>query len=32
MSEGTVLINGTPQEIAENELARKVYLGESFTL
>lgn len=32
MSEGTVLINGTPQEIAENELARKVYLGENFTL
>lgn len=32
MSEGEVLISGTPQEIAENELAKKVYLGKNFKL
>ena len=32
MAEGEVLISGTPQEIAENELAKKVYLGENFKL
>lgn len=32
MAEGQVLISGTPQEIAENELAKKVYLGENFKL
>lgn len=32
MANGEVLISGTPKEIAENELARKVYLGENFKL
>ena len=32
MAQGEVLISGTPKEIAENELARKVYLGEGFKL
>lgn len=32
MAEGKVLISGTSQEIAENEVAKKVYLGEKFRL
>jgi len=32
MAEGRVLIHGTPQEIAENEMARRVYLGQNFKL
>lgn len=32
MANGKVLINGTPQEIAENETARRIYLGEKFKL
>ncbi|WP_300328069.1 LPS export ABC transporter ATP-binding protein [Fusobacterium sp.] len=32
MAEGEVLISGTPEEIAENETARRVYLGENFKL
>ena len=32
MAEGKVLIGGTSAEIAENETARKVYLGEKFKL
>ena len=32
MAEGKVLIGGTSAEIAENETARKVYLGEKFQL
>jgi lipopolysaccharide export system ATP-binding protein len=30
--DGQVLVEGTPQEIAENELARKYFLGERFKL
>lgn len=32
MAEGTILIAGTGQEIANNETARKVYLGEQAVL
>ncbi len=32
MAEGKVLISGTSMEIAENEVAKKVYLGEKFKL
>ncbi|NLK62121.1 MAG: LPS export ABC transporter ATP-binding protein [Fusobacteria bacterium] len=32
MAEGQVLIQGTSDEIANNEVARKVYLGEKFKL
>lgn len=32
MAEGKVLISGTSSEIAQNETARKVYLGEKFQL
>lgn len=32
MAQGEVLISGTPKEIAENEMARKIYLGEGFKL
>ncbi|MEG0583030.1 MAG: ATP-binding cassette domain-containing protein, partial [Cetobacterium sp.] len=32
MANGEVLISGTPEEIANNELAKKVYLGENFKL
>lgn len=32
MAEGTVLLSGTSEEIAQNEIARKVYLGEKFQL
>lgn len=31
MHDGGVLVQGTPRTIAENEDARRVYLGESFT-
>ena len=32
MAEGRVLIHGTPKEIAENERARHIYLGQNFKL
>jgi len=32
MAQGEVLISGKPREIAENEMARKIYLGEGFKL
>ncbi|BDU50785.1 LPS export ABC transporter ATP-binding protein [Haliovirga abyssi] len=32
MSEGKVLISGNSNEIAENEVARKIYLGKNFSL
>ncbi|NME35555.1 MULTISPECIES: LPS export ABC transporter ATP-binding protein [Fusobacterium] len=32
MAEGEVLISGTPEEIAKNEVAKRVYLGENFKL
>ncbi|MCJ8342138.1 MAG: LPS export ABC transporter ATP-binding protein [Cetobacterium sp.] len=32
MANGEVLISGTPEEIAQNELAKKIYLGENFKL
>ncbi len=32
MARGEVLVSGTGEEIAENETARKVYLGEKFQL
>ena len=32
MANGKVLISGTPEEIANNEMAKKVYLGENFKL
>lgn len=32
MANGKVLISGTPEEIAENETARRIYLGEKFKL
>ena len=32
MFEGGILKEGTPQELAEDEMERKVYLGESFEL
>lgn len=32
MAQGKVIISGSPQEIAENEMARKIYLGENFKL
>ncbi|MBF0312575.1 MAG: LPS export ABC transporter ATP-binding protein [Oligoflexia bacterium] len=32
MSEGKLLIGGTPQEILESEVARKFYLGEEFKM
>lgn len=30
--EGRVLVQGTPQDLAHNELARRIYLGEHFQL
>ena len=30
--DGSIFMHGTPQEIAENTEARKVYLGEKFSL
>jgi lipopolysaccharide export system ATP-binding protein len=32
MNEGEILVDGAPEYIVNNELARKVYLGEHFTL
>lgn len=32
LNEGKVLMKGLPQEIVENEMVRKVYLGERFNL
>lgn len=32
LSEGKILVEGTPEAILQNEQARKVYLGENFTL
>ncbi len=32
LSEGKILTSGTPEEIAENPVARKAYLGERFRL
>ncbi|MEZ5535848.1 MAG: LPS export ABC transporter ATP-binding protein [Thiolinea sp.] len=32
LSEGCILTSGTPQDILENEQARRVYLGENFSL
>ena len=32
LSEGTILTSGTPNDILNNEQARKVYLGENFQL
>lgn len=32
ISEGKVIVSGSSQDIADNELARKVYLGEKFRL
>ena len=32
MAEGTILIAGSGKEIANNETARRVYLGDNFKL
>jgi lipopolysaccharide export system ATP-binding protein len=32
ISEGSVIVAGTPREIAENETARQIYLGERFRM
>ena len=32
MNEGQVVVKGAPQEILDSEVARRVYLGESFKL
>jgi lipopolysaccharide export system ATP-binding protein len=32
MFEGGILKEGTPKELAEDELVRKVYLGQNFIL
>lgn len=32
MNDGKILVDGTPAEIIQNETAKKVYLGEHFTL
>ena len=32
LSEGKILVTGTPEEILRNEQARRVYLGENFSL
>jgi lipopolysaccharide export system ATP-binding protein len=32
LAEGNIMLSGTPQEIADNEMARKFYLGQHFEL
>jgi lipopolysaccharide export system ATP-binding protein len=32
LADGRIAVSGTAQEIVENPLARKVYLGEGFAL
>jgi lipopolysaccharide export system ATP-binding protein len=32
MFDGRIQLSGSPQELAENPLARQYYLGEGFTL
>ena len=32
MFEGSIFISGTAEELAEDEMARKVYLGQNFKL
>ncbi len=32
LTEGKIMLTGTPQEIAQNEMARKFYLGQHFEL
>lgn len=32
LTEGNLMLSGTPQEIADNEMARKFYLGQNFEL
>ena len=32
INEGSVLLEGTPEEISQNELARKIFLGQKFKL
>jgi lipopolysaccharide export system ATP-binding protein len=32
MFEGSILKEGTPEELAEDEMVRKVYLGKNFEL
>ena len=32
ISEGNIVVSGTPREIAENPLAREIYLGEKFRM
>jgi len=32
ISEGKIIVSGTPQEIAENPTAREIYLGEKFRI
>jgi lipopolysaccharide export system ATP-binding protein len=32
MSRGELLVSGTPDEIVNNEIARKFYLGEEFKM
>ena len=30
VNEGTVLVEGTPEKIAQSEIARKIYFGDDF--
>ncbi|MDH4226001.1 MAG: ATP-binding cassette domain-containing protein, partial [Deltaproteobacteria bacterium] len=32
VSEGKILVQGNPDELVHNEIARKIYLGEQFSL
>ena len=32
INEGEVLVHGLPEELAKNEIARRIYLGEQFSL
>jgi lipopolysaccharide export system ATP-binding protein len=32
MNQGRVLVSGTPEEIAQSEVARRIYLGENFKI